>query len=39
MTPLHWAAVGNAKEIAEALIAKGADINEKDIIYQIKKKI
>ena len=34
-TPLHWAAAYNRKEIGEVLISKGADINAKDIIYQI----
>ena len=35
LTPLHNAAIYNSKEIGELLISKGADINEKDIIYQI----
>ena len=35
MTPLHIAAINNSKEIGEVLIRKGADINAKDIIYQI----
>jgi len=35
MTPLHIAAKHNSKEIGELLITKGADINAKDIIYQI----
>ena len=30
MTPLHAAAVEGYKEIAELLIAKGADVNAKD---------
>ena len=34
-TPLHYAAYNNSKEIGEVLISKGADINAKDIIYQI----
>ena len=34
-TPLHYAAKYNSKEIGEVLISKGADINAKDIIYQI----
>ena len=34
-TPLHWAASNNSKEIGEILISKRADINAKDIIYQI----
>jgi cytohesin len=29
-TPLHWAAVGNNKELAELLIANGADVNARD---------
>ena len=29
-TPLHNAAYGSHKEIAELLIANGADVNEKD---------
>ena len=33
--PLHFAAENNSKEIGEILISKGADINAKDIIYQI----
>ena len=33
MTPLHYAARDNSKEIGEILISKGADINAKDIIY------
>ena len=35
MTPLHDAASYNSKEIGEILTSKGADINAKDIIYQI----
>ena len=31
---LHYAAIGNSKEIGEILISKGADINAKDICYQ-----
>ena len=34
-TPLYYAAENNSKEIGELLISKGADINAKDIIYQI----
>ena len=34
MTPLHYAANNNSKEIGEILISKGADINAKDINYQ-----
>ena len=37
-TPLHYAAEANFKEIGELLISKGADINAKDVIYQITKK-
>ena len=33
MTPLHYAARNNSKEIGELLILKGADINAKAIIY------
>ncbi len=29
-TPLHYAAYGGSKEIAELLIGKGADVNTKD---------
>ena len=32
--PLHFAAEENLKEISEILIAKGADLNAKNIIYQ-----
>ena len=32
---LHYAAEGNSLWIGEVLISKGADINPKDIIYQI----
>jgi len=31
LTPLHYAAQNNSKEIGEILISKGTDINEKDI--------
>ena len=34
-TPLHYEARNHSKEGAEILIRKGADINAKDIIYQI----
>ena len=34
-TPLHIAAENNSKEIGEILISEGADINAKDIFYQI----
>ena len=34
-TPLHIAAFWNSNKIGELLISKGADINAKDIIYQI----
>ena len=33
--PLHYAARLNKKEIGEVLIRAGADINVKDILYQI----
>ena len=34
-TPLHIATKNNSKEVVELLIRNGADINAKDIIYQI----
>ena len=34
-TPLHIAALNDSIKIGELLISKGADINAKDIIYQI----
>ena len=34
-TPLHIAAKYDSIKIGELLISKGADINAKDIIYQI----
>ena len=37
VTPLHIAAWNNSIKIGELLISKGADINAKDIIYQITK--
>ena len=33
MTPLHIAAKNNSKEMGELLIAQGADIDAKAIIY------
>ena len=36
-TPLHIAAENGSIKIGELLISKGADINAKDIIYQIIK--
>ena len=37
ITPLHFAAENDSIKIGELLISKGADINAKDIIYQIPK--
>ena len=34
-TPLHYAAENDCIKMGEILISKGADINAKDIIYQI----
>ena len=34
-TPLHFATIYDSIKIGELLISKGADINAKDIIYQI----
>ena len=34
-TPLHYASIFDCIKIGELLISKGADINVKDIIYQI----
>ena len=36
-TPLHIALENKLDKIGELLISKGADINAKDIIYQIMK--
>ena len=36
-TPLHSAAWNDSIKIGELLISKGADINAKNIIYQITK--
>ena len=36
-TPLHIAAENDSIKIGELLISKGADINAKNIIYQITK--
>ena len=35
ITLLHSAAMNDSNKIGELLISKGADINAKDIIYQI----
>ena len=32
ITPLHYAAIKNSKDIGELLLSKGANINAKDII-------
>ena len=34
-TPLHYASENDSIKMGELLISKGADINAKDIIYQI----
>ena len=34
-TPLHYAAENDSIKMGELLISKGADMNAKDIIYQI----
>ena len=34
MTPLHYTARNNSKEMGEVLISKGADINAKNENYQ-----
>ena len=34
-TPLYWAAKYDSINVGELLISKGADVNVKDIIYQI----
>ena len=34
-TPLHYAAWNDSIKIGELLISKGADINAKNIIYEI----
>ena len=34
-TPLHVAALNDSIQLGELLISKGADINSKDIFYQI----
>ena len=33
LTPLHFAAGNNSREIGEVLMSKGADRNAKNIIY------
>ena len=38
-TPLHFAAENDSIKIGELLISKGADINSKNIIYQITEMI
>ena len=35
-TPLHYAAYYNSKEMGELLISNGADMDARDIIYQIR---
>jgi len=35
MSPLHYAAQYNSEYMIERLLSAGANINEKDIIYQI----
>ena len=35
LTPLHYAALNNSKQMGEILISKGANINAYDLIYQI----
>ena len=35
ITPLHISAIHDSKKMGKILISKGADINAKDIIYQI----
>ena len=39
MTPLHLAAVNHSKEMGELLISKGANINARNIIYQIMQRV
>ena len=36
-TPLHYAADNDFIQIGEFLISKGADVNAKDVLYQIMK--
>ena len=34
ITPLHFAAIYNSKEMGELLLSKGADVNKENIFYQ-----
>ena len=35
VSPLHYVAENNLKDIGEILLSKGANLSSKDIIYQI----